>query len=229
MSGAGAGGPVRYIGIDLAWGVRNPTGVAVLDADARLLHVSAHKPDEEIDQALEPFVGGPCVVALDAPIVVTNATGSRPAEKALGRDFSRFEAGAYPANLGRPEFEAGSRAARLCTRLELDIDPDSRHQRRAIEVYPHAASIVLFDLAKTLKYKARSPGRDPRLACAPSCWPCSIISTEVVDRRRDGWAELRRQVDNATRKSELRVVEDQADAVICAYVALVRRHPPRGR
>ena len=34
------------------------------------------------------------------------------------------------------------------------------------------------------------------------------------------WAALRRQVETATRKSELRVVEDQVDAVVCAYVAL---------
>ena len=33
------------------------------------------------------------------------------------------------------------------------------------------------------------------------------------------WAELRRQVETATRKSKLRVVEDQVDAVVCAYVA----------
>ena len=41
-----------------------------------------------------------------------------------------------------------------------------------------------------------------------------------------GWAELRRRVETATRKSELRVVEDQVDAVVCAYVALfVARRP----
>ena len=35
-----------------------------------------------------------------------------------------------------------------------------------------------------------------------------------------GLAELRAAVETATRKSELRVVEDQVDAVVCAYVAL---------
>ena len=34
------------------------------------------------------------------------------------------------------------------------------------------------------------------------------------------WAALRASVEAATRKSELRVAEDQVDAVVCAYVAL---------
>ena len=52
--------------------------------------------------------------------------------------------------------------------------------------------------------------------------------------RRWTWArtrlagELRRQVETATRKSELRVVEDQVDAVVCAYVALFAARRPDG-
>ncbi len=33
------------------------------------------------------------------------------------------------------------------------MDPQSRASRRAIEVYPHPATIVLFRLGRTLKYK----------------------------------------------------------------------------
>ena len=48
----GQGDPVHYVGIDLAWGEKKPTGVAVIDADARLLHVGAVLGDEEIEAAL---------------------------------------------------------------------------------------------------------------------------------------------------------------------------------
>ncbi len=41
------------------------------------------------------------------------------------------------------------------------------------------------------------------------------------------WADLRSRVEGATRKSELRVVEDQVDAVVCAYVALYVHHRPQ--
>ena len=80
MSSPGTGtdhGAVHHVGVDLAWGDRSPTGLAVLDAHARLVHVSAVTTDDEVHDALRPFVAGPCVVALDAPIVVTNPTGSR--------------------------------------------------------------------------------------------------------------------------------------------------------
>ena len=39
----------------------------------------------------------------------------------------------------------------IAARLGLDLDPRSRRQRRAIEVYPHPATIALFGLSRTLK------------------------------------------------------------------------------
>src|SRR5438270_9558692 len=146
-----------FAGVDLAWGGRKPTGVAVVDADGRLVCVAAVRDDAEVLAALAPYTRGDCLVAFDAPLVVTNPTGQRPAEAALNGDFRRFEAGAHPANTGKPEFAAGPRAARLAASLNLDPDPLSANGRRAIEVYPHAATVALFRLPRTLKYKAK-PG-----------------------------------------------------------------------
>ncbi|GAA0975232.1 DUF429 domain-containing protein [Nocardioides aquaticus] len=214
---------VHFVGVDLAWGEKSPTGLAVLDADARLLHVSTVRTDDEVAEALAPYVEGPCLVGIDAPIVVVNPTGSRPAEQALGRDFRRFEAGAHPANTGKPEFADGTRAARVSKRLGLDVNPRSRRARRAIEVYPHAASVALFGLAKTLKYKAK-PGRDLDLLRRELLLLVGHVETVVtVD---EAWTTLRGQVETATRKSQLRVVEDQVDAVLCAYVAWFAEHHP---
>ncbi len=98
-----------FVGIDLAWGERQPTGLAVLDAEARLTHVEAVRTDEEITATLARYVNGPCLVGIDAPLIVVNPTGSRPAERDLSRDFRRVEAGAHPANTGKPEFADGTR------------------------------------------------------------------------------------------------------------------------
>ena len=114
-----------FAGVDLAWAGRNPTGVAALDADGRLVHVGAAGDDAAVLGALGPYVGGDCVVAFDAPLVVTNPSGQRPAETALNRDFRRFEAGAHPANTAKPEFADVPRAARLARALDLDMDPRS--------------------------------------------------------------------------------------------------------
>lgn len=214
---------MHFIGIDLAWGERQPTGLAVLDEQARLLHVSAVRTDDEIVAGLAAYADGACLVAIDAPIVVTNDAGSRPAEQQLSKDFRRFDAGTHPANRGKPEFAQGTRAARLARRLGLDVDPRSGRRRRAIEVYPHPATIVLFGLPKILRYKAK-PGRDLDLLRAELLTLMSYV--EGVVTTDETWAGLRAQVENATRKTELRRVEDQVDAVLCAYLAHYVEHRP---
>ena len=169
---------MHYIGIDLAWGDKRPTGIAVIDDDARLLHVSAVHTDDEIEAALAAYAAGDCLAAIDAPIVVTNATGSRPAEQQLSRDFRRYDAATHPSNTGKPEFANGTRAARVAKRLGLDIDPQSGRRRRAIEVYPHPATIVLFGLPKILRYKAK-PGRDLDLLRSELLTLMTFVATAV--------------------------------------------------
>jgi len=216
---------VHHIGIDLAWGERQPTGLAVLDEEGALVHVSSVRTDEEIAERLAAYVEGPCLVAIDAPLVVRNVTGSRPAEKALTKDFRRFEAGCHPSNLAKPEFRDGPRGARVCKRLGLDMDPRSGRARRAIEVYPHPATVVLFGLERTLKYKDKR-GRDVELLRSELL--TLMTHVESVVRTDETWAALRRAVETATRKSQLRVVEDQVDAVVCAYVGrFADLHPDR--
>ncbi|HEY4041263.1 MAG TPA: DUF429 domain-containing protein, partial [Rhodopila sp.] len=173
------------------------------------------------------------LVAFDAPLVVTNRTGQRPAEAALNRDFRRFEAGAHPANTTKPEFADGPRGARLARAMGLDMDPRSSAAKRAIEVYPHPATVVLFKLARTLKYKAK-PGRD--VARLRSELVLLMDGIEKLARAgvpmrvasHDSWAALRRQVTTAQRKCDLRRAEDPVDAVVCAYVALYAQRCPAG-
>jgi predicted RNase H-like nuclease len=222
-----------FAGVDLAWAGRNPTGVAVIDPDGNLASVGAVRDDDEILTALHPYVRGDCLVAFDAPLVVTNSTGQRPAETALNRDFRRFEAGAHPANTGKPEFADVPRAARLAHALGLDMDPRSSAARRAIEVYPHPATVVLFRLARTLKYKAK-PGRSlDRLKSELLLLMDGVeeLARTAVPLRvagHDDWVELRRQVIAAQRKCDLRRAEDPVDAVVCAYVALYAQRCPAG-
>ena len=222
---------MHFVGVDLAWGPNKPTGVAVLDADGRLLEVTAGLHDDEIISALEPYVAGPCVVGVDAPLVVRNATGNRPCEAALNRDFARFDAGTHPSNTGKPEFSAVPRGARLAERLGLDIDPDSAAERRAIEVYPHPATVALFRLGRTLKYKHK-PGRSLtqlRVALLDLMHRLEGLADAPAPMRlthHPAWKGLVARVEQAERKADLRRVEDQVDAVVCAYVALFATRRP---
>ena len=223
-----------HIGVDLAWGTKRPTGLAVLDDSGRLVHVSTVLTDEEIRGVLSPYAENDCLVAIDAPLIVRNETGNRPAEAALNADFAKFDAGAHPSNTGKPEFAGTPRGASLCQSLGLDMNPRSGRARRAIEVYPHPATIVLFGLGRTLKYKQK-PGRDldslraELLALMGFLEGLSQADPPLELGPEDeslGWAGLRVAVETATRKSQLRVVEDQVDAVVCAYIALFTARRP---
>ena len=223
-----------HIGVDLAWGLKRPTGLAVLDDQGRLLHVSTVGTDVEILEALAPYADGPCLVAIDAPLIVRNATGNRPGEAALNKDFARFDAGAHPSNTGKPEFAGTPRGAVIAHEMGLDLNPRSGRDRRAIEVYPHPATIALFRLGRTLKYKNK-PGRDLERLRGELLVLMGLLeglsTAEPPLELHQGpsagrWQELRHLVETAPRKSDLRVVEDQVDAVVCAYVALFATRRP---
>jgi predicted RNase H-like nuclease/ppGpp synthetase/RelA/SpoT-type nucleotidyltranferase len=219
-----------FLGVDLAWGVRRPTGLAVLDEDGRLVHVAAVKTDDEIVATLEPYVDNDCLVAIDAPLIVTNPSGNRPAEAALNKDFARFDAGAHPSNTSKPEFSQQPRGARIAARLGLDMNPRSNRRRRAIEVYPHPATVALFRLGRTLKYKHKS-GRDVDQLRAELLMLLGLLegltsADPPLLLDNPSWHALRTAAESAVRKSELRVVEDQVDAVLCAYIALFATRAP---
>lgn len=215
---------MHFVGVDLAWGLKRPTGIAVLDDDGGLKYVGAALYDGEVIDALSPYVQGECLVAIDAPLVVTNATGQRQAERALNAHFSGFDAGAHSANLGIPVFSSGLRGARIADALGLDMHPYSTATRRAIEVYPHPATIALFRLGRTLKYKHK-PKRSIGLLQSELLRLMNLIEdladADVSMRvaEHPDWARLHRIVHTAATKAELRKAEDPVDAVLCAYIA----------
>jgi predicted RNase H-like nuclease len=224
---------MRYVGVDLAWGQRNRTGLAALDGAGRLLELASARSDAEILEWLEVHTSGPCLVALDAPLIVTNVSGRRRCEAELGRVFARYDAGAHPTSTARPELANGSRALHLARALDLDVDPGSSADRRAIEVYPHPATIALFGLEHTLKYKHK-PGRDLALLRSESLRLVRLLEgleegdPPLLVRHHPVWRQVRGGLRGATRKADLKRVEDLVDAVLCAYVGLfVHRRPER--
>jgi predicted RNase H-like nuclease len=216
-----------FVGLDLASGENNQTGVAVIDPDGRLLHVGAAQDDESIEAAVAPYVGDECLVAIDVPLIVKNPTGHRPCEAALNRDFQSFDVSARPASADKPEFK-DPRGARIATALGLDMDPTSTASRRAIEVYPHPATVVLFELKKVLKYK-RGPFEDRHrelLQLMTLIEGLDGATPRLRANRSVAWVTLRKRVEAATRPGQLDRDEDLVDAVVCAYVALYWYHRP---
>ncbi|MFB6208234.1 MAG: DUF429 domain-containing protein [Candidatus Nanohaloarchaea archaeon] len=159
-----------FVGVDLAWSDSNPTGVAVIKGDedsGTLLDVETVETDREIIDFVEEKVGDEdAIVAVDAPLKVPNETGRRPAEEVVGELFSRYDAGAHPANRKRLSKWSGRvRGEDLVEQFEargFQHDPYIDEQdscRRMVEVYPHPSTVALFDLDRILRYKKKS-GRD---------------------------------------------------------------------
>ena len=218
------------IGLDLAWGDRARTGVAVLDDDGHLRHLGTASDDASITASLAPWLEGPCTVAIDAPLVVTNPSGRRPCEAALAADFARFDAGPHPSNLSRPYFVPEPRGGRLARTWGLDLDPVSTASRRAVEVYPHAATVALFGLGRILRYKHK-PGRGLLLLRSELSRLLDLLEALAHDDvplvlDHADWRRVRETVRTAPTKAALRRVEDEVDAVVCAYVAHLERHAP---
>ncbi len=212
------------LGIDLAWGERGRTGLAVLDADGRLVSSASAVTDADIDAFLAPHLGADLVAAIDAPLVLPNATGSRPCERELGAVYRAYDAGAHPANRSRPYLDP-PRGAVLAERHGWALDPavpPGGGTPVAIEVYPHPAMVGLFGLGRVLPYKAKR-GRDRdslRVAFDAMLGHLERVAGPTLHLdASQRWAQIRLAVAGARRKSELRVVEDEVDAIVCAYLA----------
>lgn len=215
---------MRFVGVDLAWGTRATTGLAAVDPSGTLLDVAEAVHEDDIVAWLRRWTGGPSLVAFDAPLVVTNLSGRRECEALVGRFFGSFGAHCHPSNRTNPAFADGGRAARVARRAGLDVSPTSAAQRRAVEVYPHPAIVVLFHLPKVLRYKAK-PRRDldllraEMLALIGHVEGLAAADVPLRVSEHDGWIDIRYAVECATTKAQLRRVEDRVDAVVCAYIA----------
>ena len=220
---------MSFVGIDLAWSVRNRTGLAVCDAEGRLTASASAGSDDEIATWLEEHAPDVEVAAIDAPLVVPNATGMRGAEKAIQRAFGRYDAGAYPSNRANPIFDP-PRADVLARRFGWSVDPADRGgpgRPVCIEAFPHPAMVVLFGLDRVLPYK-RGRGRttEQRRVVFARLLDHLTQIPELGLRESARADEIGRTVLAARRPMHLNAVEDELDAILCAHLAWLWHHRP---
>jgi predicted RNase H-like nuclease len=211
----------RFIGIDLAWGTRARTGMAVVDDAGRLVECGVVRTDHEIDEWLRTFAGDVVVAAVDAPLVVPNETGQRRCETEISRAFWRHKIGAHSSNRSRAEFDP-PRAANLADRFGWSVDPASHGSVEApvcIEVYPHPAMVGLFGLEQRISYKS-GPARADGFAQLVQHL-ASIGELCLGEHPR--WAELSGVVADP-KPGDLTRIEDELDAILCAHLAWLWHH-----
>jgi predicted RNase H-like nuclease len=206
-----------FIGVDLGW-YGKPSGLASIvpdDSVLRLRNIARLEGMDEILGWIQSETGtGSAVAGIDAPLVIRNRTGIRPAERELNRAFRRFHAGCHAANLGRP---FASNVIRFSCRLEalgflhgalLQPRQEGRFQ---IEIHPHAATVNLFGLDRIVKYK-----RGPREQKARELRRLRAL---VLARLPALDPALSLCLPKVPATGSTKPVEDQIDAVLCAYIA----------
>ena len=95
-------------------------------------------------------------------------------------------------------------------------------------MYPHPATVALFGLEKTLKYKQGSfeARQGELLQLMTLIEGLDKATPRLRVNHSVSWVELRKRVAAATRPVQLDRDEDPVDAVVCAYVALYWYHRP---
>jgi predicted RNase H-like nuclease len=206
-----------FLGVDLGW-YGKPTGLAslVLERSAlKLRNIARLETADEIVRWIENEAGsGSAVAAVDAPLVICNETGIRPAERELNRDFRRFDAGCHAANLGRPfapNVIAFSRRLEALGFLHGPSIAPRQKGRFQIEVHPHAACVSLFGLPRIVKYK-----RGTRAQRAAGLARLRRLMLTRLRRLDPG---LPLKLPAIPEAGNLKPVEDRIDAVLCAYIA----------
>lgn len=230
----------RLIGIDAAWGKRKTTGCAELIWDGVDLTLKCFKllrSVEDIVKWIEPDRGD-WVVAVDAPLVICNKEGQRPAENQASTHYGKYDAGAHSTNLKRKHSGPQLLGALVEQGGQLVERVAATGGRRIVfETYPHIAMVELFRLRKSIKYKSR---------WVDEHYPTEHYSTEErFARQLEGQQELighisehlcssdacprllpggklddlfRKPASSRTR-ADLNRCEDLLDGLVCAYTA----------
>jgi predicted RNase H-like nuclease len=213
---------MKFIGVDLGW-KSQPSGLCCLKlVEGKLELVDLERKDAIahiltwIDTWVEP--NQPALIAVDAPTLIPNATGSRLPDKLTHKYFGKYHAGCYPANQNLPfadrtiNFGLELESRGFAHAPEITPQTPGRYQ---IEVFPHPAIVNLFGLERILKYKkGRISERRLELIklyqyiveILPKFEPFLCLGDLLNDEIPYTGAELK-------------ATEDKLDSLICAYVA----------
>lgn len=223
---------MKFIGIDLGWS-SGASGLCCLNWENNGLELiecdrqqSLHDILTWIETQISPTE--PAIIAVDAPTIIANATGMREADKLTHKHFGRYDAGCYPANLSRPfaqktvELGLSLEARGFAHAPTIEAKNLGRYQ---IEVYPHPATINLFKLDRIIKYK-KGKLAERQLELMKLCqYMIDILpllepslnlpsSTGKMPVSLGGLISLEIPTSIAT----LKALEDQLDALLCAYI-----------
>lgn len=222
---------MKFIGVDLGW-LSSPTGLCCLvwETDQlKILDFDSQQELEEICAWIEQWVKADenALIAVDAPTLIPNITGMRLPDRLTHKYFGRYHAGCYPANLGKAFAQRTVKFGLELENLGFSHAPTITPQqlgRYQIEVFPHPATINLFNLQRILKYKKGKLAHRKSELDQLRRHIYEILPKRTSSLRIDAEKSFSSQTNPLTcnlaplKGLTLKAVEDQLDSLICAYV-----------
>lgn len=219
-----------FIGIDLAWSNKNNSAVSIVEGnkdqgELKFFNYKIKSNENVVSWVSKKIKNNSALIAIDAPLIVPNKKGIRKSDKLITKLFWKYDAHTYPANrevLGKYDGLRGEKIVRLFEELGYKHVPHLKPKRKIkgiIEVYPHPAIVVLFNLDKIIKYKAKiNRSYEFRwkefkrlknyILNLKNKEPSLKIPKKLINRKIEG-----------LKGKALKEYEDFLDSIICAYIA----------
>jgi predicted RNase H-like nuclease len=240
---------VRFLGVDLAWKPRNPSGVVALEGTRFPLRLIDGPRTLPTHAAVLDWLAGwlasagprpATAIGIDAPLLGLDcARGRRDCDDEVSRLFGRFAASVHSLSAFRDMLQcfAGQLDAR-CAGADLCPESPAGPGRAVIrEVYPNALQVHLFDLDRTpgrtkhayKRHRFGSKGEWVARGLGPFIEQCiRVIEERRYVARDPAWQALVRRRPRADAQGRaLKAIEDGWDALLCA-LAVALEHLDRG-
>ena len=246
------------LGIDAAWTTSQPSGVALIQDGLDGWHVLCVAPSYEtflkaargtpvdwkgakvpggtpdisvlLDAARNLAANNVDLIAFDIPLAHTKIETRRPSDSAISKAFGGKGCSTHSPNSKRPgplSDEIMRQLRTLGYSLET-TNPSIVSTRRAIEVYPHPALLVLLDRDYRVPYKVSNSSK---------YWKGESVK-DRIDRLLTEFARICEPLQNALgdlgfalplkadiqNLSTLKRYEDALDALVCAWVGQQHLH-----
>jgi predicted RNase H-like nuclease len=230
----------RYLGVDLAWGegterrVANESGVVCIDETGTVIDAGwAVGIDAVVSWILATAEPG-SVIAVDAPLLVENATGMRRCEREVGQRYGRWQVSAYPSNLGLPALGGVAlfRALEAAGLHYFDgLSTPAPGDIVFFEAYPHTTLVGAEELGYT-EARPRYKKLDTSLPVTERRQRRADVCDDLIERldrlataspplllRSHPVTTLLLDVPSPTKETAHKHREDLIDAALCAWTA----------
>ena len=213
-----------FIGIDLAWTYKNESGICVISESGEVKFLDAGiYTNGEILEIIRNYSEDDMCIAIDAPLIVNNETGSRGAEGALMRaKIHGHRLSAFNSNRSYFMKVFGDIRGETLMKMVQGEFPDTEvgfteSKSNIIETFPTGICCGLFPEIYPVKYK-----RKPKVLFDETCRQMEILlkrlgRIETVEGHvTELSSKLALDMSSLTRK-EHKHIEDKIDAFLCAY------------